>query len=449
MGVSFFRLFFRNVTVWGIASAMLGGAAFGQTITGVVTNKTNNRVSAGDDVVLLKLAQGMQELARAKTDGKGRFSIKVPAGEAESLHMIRVTHDKANYFRPVQPGAQSVEVEVYNAAAAVEGVTLSEDVMQVQTEPGGQSLRIVEHFLVKNASTPPITLFSEHPFELNLPAGATVEGAAAKAPGGMAVQSPLVPLGDASHYTMIFPIRPGETEFHIWYHVPYTGSFTFKPKPAMATTNLAIMMPKSMTFKAGAGTGYTTVTEDVGGAAQAFVARNVVPSEPLEFTVSGTGELPRESGATQSGQAGGTAGAAGAGATDVDPSKDTRPGGGLGVPVDKDAERDPWTKYRWWIVGGLGLALAAAAGFVMKAPGAKRSLGADTLGGAEEWAAGASLVRTGGSALQVLRDEMFAVETDRLEGRLSEQEYGQLKSAYDVVLRRALARSGTAQVVTE
>ncbi len=96
----------------------------GQTITGVVTNKTNSKASAGDDVVLLKLAQGMQELARAKTDGKGRFTIKVPAGEAESLHMIRVTHDKANYFRPVQPGAQSVEVEVYQAAPQVEGVTL-------------------------------------------------------------------------------------------------------------------------------------------------------------------------------------------------------------------------------------------------------------------------------------------------------------------------------------
>ncbi len=137
---------------WFVASC--DGArwsGWAQTITALVTNKTTNKASAGDDVVLLKLAQGMQELARTKTDGKGRFTIKVPAGEAESLHMIRVTHDKANYFQPVQPGAQSVEVEVYNAAPDVEGVTLTEDVMQVQTEPGGQSLRIVEHFLVKNA----------------------------------------------------------------------------------------------------------------------------------------------------------------------------------------------------------------------------------------------------------------------------------------------------------
>ena len=427
--------------------------ALAQSITGVVTNKTNDKPAAGDDVVLLKLAQGMQELARAKTDNRGHFTIKVPAGESDSLHMIRVTHDKANYFRPVQPGTQSVEVEVYNAAAQVEGVSLTEDVLQVQSEPGGQSLRIVEHFLVKNDSSPARTLFSEHPFEFNLPPGATVEGSAAKAPGGMAVQSPPVPMGEPGHYAIIFPIRPGDTEFHVWYHIPYTGSYTFKPKPTMDTTNLAIMMPKSMNFKQGTPANYEAVTEDVGGGAQAYLARNAKPSEPLEFTVSGTGELPRDTAAAQSGgpAAGGPASAGGATTADADPGKDTRPGGGLGVPVDKDAERDPWTKYRWWIIGGLGLAMAAAAGFMMKTPsGAPRGAAANSSRATRiAYSRATSQTVDGGSALQVLRDEMFAIETDRLEGRLSASEYSELKSAFDVVLRRALDRSGTQQVVTE
>ena len=120
---------------------------------------------------------------------------------------------------------------------------------------------------------------------------------------------------------------------------------------------------------------------------------------------------------------------------------DNRPGGGLGVPVDKDAERDPWTKYRWWIIGGLGLAMAAAAGFMMKTPKPAATSPAPSYVGATSL--------PGGSALDVLRDEMFAVETDRLEGRLNDAEYKQLKAAYDVVLRRALARSGTTQVVSE
>ena len=404
-------------------------SAFAQNISGTVTNKTTNKASAGDDVVLLKLAQGMQELARTKTDTRGRFTLKVPADDSGAPHMVRVTHDKANYFRAVQPGSGAVEVEVYTGAAEVDNINLAEDVMQIQTEPGNASLRVVEHFLIKNESSPARTLFSEHPFELNLPAGATVEGGAAKGPGAqsMAVQTPLVPLGEPNHYTIIFPIRPGETEFHIWYHVPYKDSFTFHPHPVIAIDNLAIMMPKSMSFKPAAGTPYTAVTEDVGGQAQAFVARNALPSEPLEFTVSGAGQLPRDTPGTQGGGAASSAAAGGG-----DPNTDTRPGGGLGTPVDKDAERDPWTKYRWWIIAGLGLVFAAAAGFLLKTPG-KPSLAKSEAD----------------SALQVLRDEMFSLETDRLEGRVSDAQYAELKAAYDVVLRRALAQVSATQAAHE
>jgi hypothetical protein len=198
----------------------------------------------------------------------------------------------------------------------------------------------------------------------------------------------------------------------------------------MPTDALGIMMPKSMNFKAGTGTPYQSVSEQVGGKAQAYLARNVQPSQPLSFTVSGSGELPRDTVAQSQGD-GSTAGAAAS--TSADPNTDTRPGGGLGTPLDKDAERDPWTKYRWWIIGGLGLAMAAAAGLMMRTPSPAQF--AVPVGGAVSAA-------TAGGSLAVLRDEMFAVETDRLEGRLTEPEYVELKAAYDLVLRRALARSG-------
>lgn len=414
---------------------MMAGLACAAPVTGVVTNKTNNKPAGGDDVVLLKLAQGMQELARAKTDAKGRFTIEVPG---DGLHLLRVTHDKANYFKPVQPGTATVDVDVYSAATTVEGITLDADVMRIQTEPGGAGLRVVEHFFMKNESSPAKTLFSDHPFELYLPAGATVEGSAAKAPGGMAVQSPLVPLGDATHYTIIFPIRPGETEFQITYKLPYKDSFTFQPRPVMPIDTIAVMMPKSMTFKQGVSTPYTAVTEELG--AQTYVARNVQPSQPLEFTVSGKGELPRDTPVTQGADggpgAGGTQPGGGAAADAANASVDTRPGGGLGVPVDKDAQRDPWTKYRWWIIAGLALVFAAAAGFMLKSPASGvRAQAAVGAGGAAGMLPGSS------GALQVLRDEMFAVETERLEGKVSDAQYRELKAAYDVVLRRTLARS--------
>jgi hypothetical protein len=407
------------------------GAAFAAPVTGVVTNRTNNKPSAGDDVVLLQLAQGMQELARTKTDSRGRFSIEVPA---DGLHLLRVTHDKANYFKPIQPGTQSVDIDVYTAAPNVEGVTLEADVMRIETEGDGSSLRVVEHFFVKNDSSPAETLMSDHPFELYLPAGATVEGLAAKSPGGMAVQQSLVPENEPNKYTIIFPLRPGETEFQVTYKLPYSPDkgFQFQPRPTMPTDTIALMMPKAMKFTQGNPAQYSPVNDEEVNA-QTYVARNAQPSEPLAFTVSGTGQLPRDT------AAGGQTGSSSQGASDngtVDPNKDTRPGVGLGVPLDKDAEREGWvSKYKIWIIIGLGFVFAAIAGFMLKAPSAAAARTAAPAGPE--------------GALQVLRDELFAVETDRLSGKLSEDEYAQLKAAFDIVLRRTIARQGIVEVVTE
>lgn len=400
-----------------------------EPVTGTVTNKTNNKPAGGDDVVLIRLAQGMQESTRTKTDAKGHYSLDVP--DAGSVHLVRVTHDKANYFKPAPPGTNTVDIDVYNAAAKVEGIAGEANVLRLQTDEGGKSLRVVENFFVKNDSDPPRTQFGDRPFEFYLPAGAVVEGSAALGPGGMPVQASPVPLGDPNHYAFVFPIRPGETRFQVTYHVPYSGSLQIAPRPVIQTDTIAIMMPKSMTFKAGPSTSYTPVAEET--TAQTYVARGVQPSQPLSFTVSGTGQLPRETqtaGAAPADAAGGQPQQTGSAATD------TRPGGGLGNPIDPQGSNDPWAKYKWWILGGLGLTLAAGAGILLKqspasstgtAPGAPDANPAGTPG-------------RPGSLLEALKEELFAVETDRLQGRLSETEYAEQKSALEVVLRRALAR---------
>ncbi len=400
------------------------------TLSGVVTNKTTNKPSAGDDVTLIKLAQGMQESTKTKTDARGRFKLDVPD---DGIHLVRVTHDKANYFRPVQPGADSVEVEVYNAAAKVAGITSEADVMRIQSDPSGAGLRIVENFFVKNESTPPMTQFSDRPFEFYLPAGAVVAGSAALGPGGMPVQAAPVPLGDQpNHFAFVFPIRPGETRFQITYTVPYSGSFQFAPHPVMPTDTIAIMMPKSMTFKAGPSAPYTAVTEET--TAQTYVARNVQPSQPLEFTISGTGQLPRDAAAATPGT-GGPQDTPSQGVQGQAPTgNDTRPGGGLGNPIDPEGSNDPWAKYKWWILGGLGLVLAAGAGFMV------------TTGGKGVAAAVPIAPAAPVGVLGALKEEFFTLESDRLTGKITEAEYAEQRAALDVVLKRAIARDETPKV---
>ncbi|HEX4652168.1 MAG TPA: carboxypeptidase regulatory-like domain-containing protein [Granulicella sp.] len=428
-------------------AALTGSALAAAPITGTVINKTTNKPAAGDDVVLIRLAQGMQESTHAKTDKKGHFSLDVP--DSDTMHLVRVTHDKANYFQPVPPGTTHLDFEVYTAAAKVEGLTGEADVLKIQSDPGGNNLTVTEMFFLKNDSNPPKTQFSTHPFDFDLPAGAVVQASLALAPGGMPVRTAPVPLGN-DHYTFIFPIRPGETRFQVSYTVPYKGSFTFTPHPSLPTDTVAIVLPKSMRFQPAAGSPYQAVTEET--TAQAYAARGVTATEPLGFTLSGTGELPRDSDAAQ-GQApangGGAEGApqnpdAGSAPTGSGLSE-ARPGGGIGVPIDPHGINDPWAKYKWWIIGGLGLLLAAGAGFMLKQP-------IPTAAGAAAGVVPAPKPTPGIPASQptpnepsgllaTLRDELFALETDRLQGRISEAEYLEQKGALEVVLRRSLSRT--------
>jgi hypothetical protein len=435
--VTSFPFDLRRVVLAAAMVAAFSCFALADSITGVVTNKTTNRPAAGDDVVLIRLAQGMQEATRTKTDAKGHFTLELPAGD-NGMHLVRVTHDKANYFRPAPPGTQSVEVAVFNAGAKVKGVNSEADVMHMETDASGKSLHVVENFFVKNDSSPPMTQFSDRPFAFYLPEGAVVEGSAALAPDGMPVKASPVPLGDPNHFAFIFPIRPGETRFQISYRLPYSGSLTLSPKVTTPTDTIAIMMPKSMTFKPGVSASYIPVTEDT--TAQTYVARSVQPSQTLDFTVSGSGQMPRDTaaaatpgesaGADASGASGGAGSAAGSAAND------TRPGGGLGVPLDPEGANDPWAKYKWWILGGLGLAMAVGAGIMLKNGPAQAVAPA---------VAGSGVAVGGDSLLVAMKEELFALETDRLQGRLTESEYVEQKAALEVVLRRALMRERVAE----
>ncbi|MEO6804353.1 MAG: carboxypeptidase regulatory-like domain-containing protein [Granulicella sp.] len=410
------------------ALVALSTVALAAPLTGIVINKTTDKPSAGDVVVLLQLSQGMQEIARTKTDAHGNFTLNAPDN---GIHLVRVTHDKADYFRQAPPGTQSVEVEVYNSAPHVNGVTGEALVMRIQSDPGGGGLRVIENFFVKNDSKPLMTQFSDRSFEFYLPAGAVVEGSAALRPGGMPVQTAPVPLKDApNHYAFVFPLSPGETRFQITYKLAYTGSFKFEPRLVLPTDTVALMMPKSMKFEAGKSASYSPVTEELN--AQTYVARNVVPSQPMDFTVSGEGQLPRD---PAPGTGAAAAGGAASDATQSAPNAaaaDTRPGGGLGIPIDPEGANDPWSKYKWWILGGLGLALSAGAGFMMKGSGNESTATA---------AVPPTAAPSGpGALLQTLKDELFALETEHLQGKLTDAEYTERKSALETVLRHALAR---------
>ncbi len=427
-------------------------------ITGTVTNKTTNRPAAGDEVTLMQ--QGMTEVASATTDAQGHFSLDAPAG---GEFLLRVTHDMATYYKAVSSGTQKVDVDVYNAGAHVAGVSTEVLMLRAQTDSSSANLEVTEDFVVKNASTPPMTQYSKAPFDLYLPAGAVVEATAAKGPNGMPTAEELAPQSEKGLYSVMFPIRPGETQIEVAYHIPYTGSLKLNMKAAGQTDMFAVSLPKSMTFDPGAGAQFIPASGDAN--ASTYLVRGMKPGQSVAFTISGSGQLPRDQSADQGGQAQGgqAAGAAAGGGQAVDDA----PGKGLGNPLDPNGTHEPFsTKYKWWILGALGLLLVAAAGVLLRkpvvapvmavaAPGAATSAVDGPVVGARAVVAPtarvsslpvAAVTEAGHQAqlMAVLKEELFGLETDRLQGHVDEAEYLQNKAAIELILRRALQRGAAA-----
>src|ERR1700760_828465 len=426
-------------------------SALAATITGTVTNGTTNKPSADDDVILISLQQRMQEAARTKTDAHGHYSINVPD---QGMHLIRVDHEKASYFQPAPPSTSTVDVTVFDVAATVPGISTEANVIRVETDP--QGLHVTQSYFVKNDSTPPRTQFSSRSYEIYLPPDAKVEGAAAMGPGGMPVASSPAPMTEKGHYAYLFPLRPGETQFQVTYSLPYSGSAKFTPKLAASADNVVVMVPKSMTFTPDASTPFQPINDDIN--AQTFVAKNVSPTQALGFSVSGSGALPRDVQTAQGGN-----GQPGAPA----PADDNRPGIGLGNPIDTP---DPLSKYKWWILSGVGLLLVIAAAFFLRRPprqeeDASLATSAFEAPASEQYAA--PLTWTQGAPppatvapippppppsaepdpetqrhnlLNSLKEELFALESDRARGNVGEVEYAAHKQPLEAIIRRALNR---------
>ena len=402
-------------------SLLLAGAAAQAQITGTVTDKTTGKPAAGDSVALVDVQAGMNEAAKTTADARGRYSLTQPG---HSSYLVRATHQGATYFIGAPESNRQGDIAVYDVAAKVSGVVIDEDVIAlVETDQG--RLRVVERFSVQNSSAPPRTQWSAHSFGIVAPPEAVMGAAEAQRPGGLPTTLKLDPDGPKGRYSFNFPIQPDEgnkgTMFQIEYELPYSGKFTFHPQVTIPAKAVWIMLPKSMNFAAGSGSAFQSAPQDPGF--QTYVAQNAAPGKALEFTVSGLGSLPRGDEGEQSGQqAGNGQNASGA-----------QPGGGIGNPIGTP---DPMSKYKVWILAGLGFLLAASAAFLLRKP----AQGAAFNASAGTAPASAALATGSAALLNSLKEELFALESDKVAGTIAPEEYAKQKAALEMVLKRALEK---------
>jgi len=427
----------------GVAVLLLASFAAAQTLTGTVRDSTTGKPSAGDEVVLLKLGQGMEEAGRIQTDAKGQFSFRLD--DAQSPHLVRAIHQGVTYHRMAPPGTTSVELEVYDVAKKVDGIEVVADILRLQVEQG--QLVVVREFGVQNTSKPPRTQMNDRNLEFYIPNGAQLipDSGSATTENGNPLKSAPVPEGEKNRYSFIFPLRPGLTRFEVAYQLPYTGSANLDPKSVYPMEHFVVMMPKTMQFTAAAASaGFKLINYPSEPDAIVQVASNTTPGQNLTFKVSGEGTLqsPQESDAAK-GEAGDKA--------------NNRPGGGLGPPIDAP---DPLQKYRWYILGGIAAALIIGGVYVaLRQQSAARALARqraasptraathsavhdeeDEYGPAPVLATPAPAARPASMLLDALKEELFQLEVERRQGQISQSEYESAKSALDQTLDRALKR---------
>ncbi len=432
--------------VWlGVCILALTSFASAQTITGTVTNGTSGKPAAGDEVTLLSLSQGMQEVASTKSDARGHFSFAAPA-DTNAPHMVRVTHDGVNYFPPggpLMPGSTTAELTVYDAAKKVDGLSQTVEVDRYQSD--GKQLQVIALYAIRNGSQPPRTVANDKgAFEVVLPDGAELESAQAKGPGGQPIAIETSPLGQKNHYAMNYPLRPGETQFQLSYHMPYSGEASISPKPLADVQHFVVMTPTGMTFTPKDPQRFQAMPDQPG----VMVATNVKPGEDLSFRIAGAGIFPAEG--QQSAQASGNTGGGAMGGGQA-AANDNRPGGGLGAPIDAP---DPLHAYRAIILGAFALVLVMGGAYVVSKSNARSLAAASTGSGAGRIAAGSGsrdeFAGYAGPApardrnallLEAMKEELFQLEIDRQQGKISPEEYTKAKAALDETIKRALARS--------
>ena len=422
-------------------------ASSAQTLTGTVTNGTTGKPAVGDEVLLIDFSSGMNVAATTKADGAGKFSFQLTG--APGPHLIRAIHQGVTYHQMAPPGVNTADVNVYDVATKVTGLGVTADVIRFQADSG--SMQGVRLFVVDNKSSPAKTQMNDHNFEFYVPPGAKIEQVQARAPNGQPISAEAVAQAEKNRYAINFPLRPGETQFQVEFTLPYSGEIKIDPKPLYPAAHLVIVLPKTMQFTAANPSSFQSMQDPSQGDSQVEVAQQTKPGQPVGFTLKGNGVINESPAETASGAAQQQDQQAQGG----NRSADNRPGGGLGVPIDAP---DALQKYRWPILFGFAVVLAVGGWVVTKrqpatsvaATSAVRPVATTITPAAVPTSpAPAAFAPAPGTPaakssmiLEALKEELFQLEVEKKQGKITPEDYEKAKAALDQTLERALKRQG-------
>jgi hypothetical protein len=393
----------------------LSASANADPVSGKVRNITISQAAVGDDVILLRLGNGMEEEARAKTDAQGAFTLNPSSPNAQ--YVVRVIHQGVNYDQTVI-GAAPLAIQVFDAVPQIHGLGGTIGIAQLESD--GKTLKITEMYDIRNESSPPVTQASPHNYDIVLPEKAVFDSVEAKRGQGVWTKaSPNRDPGKPGHYSIDFPFRPGDTLIKFTYHVPYAGVSTFHLKLPYPIKKFAVMHPPSMRFKASRREAFTNPGQANGFQIETAVQQPLVGDVP-PFEISGSGVASSAAATTiapplQAPQPPGIA---------APPVAAVAPNPAARQPAEPAANTFLEPKGEWWLVP------LAIAGLIM-------------IGALAFWKLRATSLQPANAApplLEALKEELFQLEIDRAKGSISPEDYAATKEALNHTMQRAVEK---------
>jgi hypothetical protein len=280
-------------------------------------------------------------------------------------------------------------------------------------EGDSSKLKVNELYTVEYNPVPPNAKKPQRTLEIYLPGGAVIEQAAVRTTGNMPLKTSIVPQAEKNLYAFTYQLRPGKTQFTVTYTLPYSGQLKVVPRVTGVTAELMLVMPNSMSLAPEHDSVFARANDPMLKDVNVFVASGVTSRQNLGFEVRGAGTLARA--APKEGQAA---------PQDSQPAEASRRRGEGGTQDQESAGRVP---AQWVFLAVLFLFLAAAVTYVYSVNHAPPPVPASP---------------APDSVLTALKEEMFQLESDRLGGKLSPEEYAAAKTVLDKALRKAIERAG-------
>src|SRR5690348_13534819 len=140
----------KSILLFVCCSCALSACA-ADAINGTVRNQTSGKAAAGDEVILLRLQNGMEEEAKTRVDAAGAFSL--PLSATDVPHIVRVVHQGVNYDQTTN-GKGPLTIAVFDAVTHIRDLLGTLGIAQVESD--GETLKVTEMYSIANDSVPPV-----------------------------------------------------------------------------------------------------------------------------------------------------------------------------------------------------------------------------------------------------------------------------------------------------